>query len=44
MSETLLSELDDVIELPVWHTFMMNNSTVKKIVAKALELDKNVDN
>ncbi|CCQ65122.1 esterase/lipase family protein [Crocosphaera watsonii] len=44
VSETLLSELDDVIELPVWHTFMMNDSTVKKTVAKALGLDKNVDN
>ncbi|MDJ0599063.1 MAG: alpha/beta hydrolase [Crocosphaera sp.] len=36
VSETLLSELDDVIQLPVWHTFMMNDPTVQQTVAQAL--------
>ncbi len=39
VSETFLSDLDPIIQLPVWHTFMMNDITVKKTVAKALGLD-----
>ena len=39
VTETLLSDLDHLIQLPVWHTFMMNDITVKKTVAKALGLE-----
>ncbi|MGK7954375.1 MAG: hypothetical protein AB4063_03790 [Crocosphaera sp.] len=28
VSETLLSDFDNIIQLPVWHTFMMNDSRV----------------
>ena len=38
VSETLLSDFDNVIQLPVWHTFMMNDSRVQKSVAQALRL------
>ncbi len=38
VSETFLSNFDPIIQLPVWHTFMMNDLTVKKTVAKALGL------
>lgn len=41
VAETLLSDLDPIVQLPVWHTFMMNDSTVKKTVANALGLKKN---
>ncbi len=36
VSETLLSDFDNVIQLPVWHTFMMNDPTVQQTVAQAL--------
>ncbi len=36
VSETLLSDFDNVIQLPVWHTFMMNDSRVQQTVAFAL--------
>lgn len=41
VAETLLSNQDQIVQLPVWHTFMMNDITVKKTVAKALGLKKN---
>lgn len=36
VSETLLSDFDNVIQLPVWHTFMMNDPRVQKSVVQAL--------
>ncbi len=38
VSETFLSDFDSIIQLPVWHTFMMNDPTVQKSVAQALRL------
>ncbi len=29
VSETLLSDFDNIIQLPVWHTFMMNRPLAK---------------
>ena len=40
VSETFLSDLDPIIELPVWHTFMMNDLTVKKTVDRALGVNQ----
>ena len=36
VNETRLSPEDSIVQLPVWHTFMMNNSTVQKTVCQAL--------
>lgn len=35
--ETRLSAQDRIIELPVWHTFMMNDATVQTTIVKALQ-------
>jgi hypothetical protein len=39
LSETRLSERDRLIQLPVLHTFMMNNPIVQKTVKKAFSFD-----
>ncbi len=36
VSETFLSYFDPIVQLPVWHTFMMNDPRVQKTVAQAL--------
>ena len=36
VNETRLSSEDSIVQLPVWHTFMMNDVTVQKIVCQAL--------
>ncbi len=36
LSETRLSDRDRLVQLPVMHTFMMNNSSVQKTVVRAL--------
>ncbi len=39
LSETRLSRRDRIVQLPVMHTFMMNDSNVKNIVRQALSLE-----
>ena len=36
LSETRLSAEDNIVQLPVWHTFMMNHPAVQNQVIKAL--------
>ena len=38
LSETRLSHRDRIVQLPVMHTFMMNDSRVQKTVRQAFEL------
>ena len=38
LNETRLSHRDRIVQLPVLHTFMMNNSTVQKTVVRAFSL------
>ena len=40
LSETRLSDQDHIVQLPVMHTFMMNNSSVQKAVRQAFGLKK----
>lgn len=37
LSETRLSDQDQIVQLNVWHTFMMNDRLVQDIVLQALE-------
>uniref|UniRef100_A0A832M262 Alpha/beta hydrolase n=1 Tax=Oscillatoriales cyanobacterium SpSt-402 TaxID=2282168 RepID=A0A832M262_9CYAN len=37
LSETRLSNQDRIVELQVWHTFMMNNRAVQKTVLQCLQ-------
>lgn len=37
LNETRLSDRDRLVQLPILHTFMMNDSTVQKIVLQAFE-------
>ena len=39
LSETRLSHRDRIVQLPVMHTFMMNDSSVQKAVVQALGLE-----
>ncbi|MDJ0718991.1 MAG: alpha/beta hydrolase [Prochloraceae cyanobacterium] len=39
LSETRLSDRDHIVELPVMHTFMMNDSRVQKTVGQAFGLE-----
>jgi hypothetical protein len=39
LSETRLSHQDKIVQLPVEHTFMMNDSSVHKTVAQAFNLE-----
>ncbi len=39
LSETRMHPADKVVQLPVWHTFMMNNSAVQSQVLQALTKD-----
>ena len=39
LSETRLSHRDPIVQLPVEHTFMMNDSTVQKIVLRSFEFE-----
>ncbi len=39
LSETRLSHQDRIVQLPVMHTFMMNDSSVQKTVGQVLGLD-----
>jgi pimeloyl-ACP methyl ester carboxylesterase len=36
LSETRMSEADTVVELPVWHTFMMNHPAVQQTILTAM--------
>jgi pimeloyl-ACP methyl ester carboxylesterase len=36
LSETKMRNTDSVVQLPVWHTFMMHNPTLQQVVLKAL--------
>lgn len=38
LSETYMTPQDTVVQVPVWHTFMMNHPQVQDIVVKALAL------
>jgi hypothetical protein len=40
LSETRLSRKDQIIQLPVMHAFMMNDSSVQKTVAQAFGLEE----
>jgi pimeloyl-ACP methyl ester carboxylesterase len=37
LSETRMSEADTIVELPVWHTFMMNHPAVQATVLDAVK-------
>jgi surfactin synthase thioesterase subunit len=37
LSETRISEADTIVELPVWHTFMMNHPAVQATVLDAVK-------
>ncbi len=39
LNETRLSDRDQIVQLPVMHTFMMNDSRVQKTVVQALGLE-----
>lgn len=39
VDETRLSAQDQIVQLPVWHTFMMDDSRVKKTVSQAFGLE-----
>lgn len=39
VSETRLTAQDRLIELPVWHTFMMNDARIRSAVVQALNAD-----
>jgi hypothetical protein len=36
LKETYMTEGDQVIQVPVWHTFMMNHPQVQRIVLETL--------
>jgi hypothetical protein len=38
LSETRLSHSDQIVQLPVWHTFMMNDRHVQTVVMQAFGL------
>jgi pimeloyl-ACP methyl ester carboxylesterase len=40
LSETMMQSTDRVVQLPVWHTFMMNNTAVQRSVLQALAADQ----
>ncbi len=42
LNETRLSHRDRIVQLPVLHTFMMNNPTVQKTVVRAFSLEDSV--
>ena len=44
LRETRLSPQDQIIQLPVMHTFMMNDPKVQKTVGEALELEERAIN
>lgn len=37
LSETKIRDTDTVVQLPVWHTFMMNNPDLQRVVINALD-------
>lgn len=37
LNETRLSPQDNIVQLPVWHTFMMNDRMVQRTIIQALE-------